>query len=298
MGLGLPLVLLLIPLVLMAGRARAQEPPPRIAVLEFQSVEIGRAEVAAASDQLHNELVNFQVFTVLDRDQIKAILGEMAFQQGGFTDPAQVQEVGKLLNVEYIVTGRITSFSGAYQVKAQLVRVETGEIVRSETVLHRGDFIDLLTEQMPLLAARLAQVEPKEVAAETSAPPPSAAATTPAAAPPPGTTARRRPGPMMIFGGGKPTWALMMGGMMLAGAAVISSQSSSGEDEDEDSGGTSQTLPVMMGLAGAGMIAFYIMSDSEPGTAYRPGGPPTAWAPPLLLAINPGEVRAGYSWRW
>jgi len=73
--------------------------------------------------------------------QEQTILGELAFQQEGFTDPSRATRAGQLLNVEYVVTGRITRLRDAYQVNAQMIDVKTGEIVRSESVVHRGEFV-------------------------------------------------------------------------------------------------------------------------------------------------------------
>jgi len=150
-------------------------PKPRIAVLEFESVGVSTAEAAAVSDQLRSDLVRQGHFTVVDRAQTQRVLGEMAFQQQGATDPNQAARIGKILNVEFIVAGRITALSGAYQVNSQLIRVETGVIERSESIVHQGPFLGLLSDNMSTIANRLAAVErPPSVASAAPAPPPAA----------------------------------------------------------------------------------------------------------------------------
>lgn len=132
---------------------------PRVAVLEFEGVGVQPAEAAAVTDQLRSDLVRLKVFTVLDRAQTQAVLDEMALQQTGITDPEQASKIGKLLNVQYIVTGRITALTNAYQVNAQMIRVETGVIEKSESILYQGHILGLLSDNIASIAARLGAVD-------------------------------------------------------------------------------------------------------------------------------------------
>lgn len=128
---------------------------PRIAVLEFKPEGIDASEAAAVSDRLRSSFVNLGAFTVLDREEIQSVLAELAFQQQGVTDANQAVEVGKLLNVQYIVTGRVRRLDDAYHVNTRMVDVRTGEIVRSEDIIYRGSIVGLLSENMDTIAARL-----------------------------------------------------------------------------------------------------------------------------------------------
>lgn len=130
----------------------------RIAVLEFNGIAASKAEVASATDQLRDDLIKQKAFTVLDRGQIDAVLGELAFQQKGVTDSKQAVEVGKLLNVEYIVTGRMTRLTGAYQLNVQIIEVKTARVADSQTLRLRGDILKLLDNMSPLAAKLTAAV--------------------------------------------------------------------------------------------------------------------------------------------
>jgi hypothetical protein len=66
------------------------------------------------------------------------------------TDASKATEIGKLLNVEFIIVGRLTRLQGAYQVNVQMVDVETATILRSETYRQRSNFLDLLDHLTPL----------------------------------------------------------------------------------------------------------------------------------------------------
>lgn len=273
-------------------RAQSEVAKPRVAVLEFQNMKADDSERAAATEQLRNELVNLKVYTVLDRAQTESVLGELAFQQGGFTDPSQVIEVGKLLNVEYIVTGRLTRLPNAYQVSAQIIRIATAEIIRSEVVIHLGDFLGLLAEQIPVVAARLAQVAvPTQKVVEVSPSTTKEAGTQPR--PPQRRTMMHGPWNWMSAGG-KPTWALLGGGMMLAGAAILASR----DQASDNSNGSPEVAPVMMAVAGVGMIVFYLISNGEPPTAGPLDNGMSLVGQSLIVELRGNRVRAGLRWNW
>jgi curli biogenesis system outer membrane secretion channel CsgG len=94
-----------------AGVAAAQD-KPRVAVIAFDNTTIwwGPQLGASAADQLTNKLVNSGAFTMLERDRIDAIAAEQALGQSGAITPSQITKVGHLLGVEYLVTGRLTTF--------------------------------------------------------------------------------------------------------------------------------------------------------------------------------------------
>lgn len=145
------------------AQSLAEEVKPRIAVLEFSGIGVSPAEVAAITDQMRTDLVNLRKFVMLDRTQTEKVIDELAFQQEGLTDSNQAAKIGKILNVEFIVTGRVTSLDGAYQVNSQMISVETGEIVRSASILYQGNILGLLSQNIATIAARLSQVEPPPV---------------------------------------------------------------------------------------------------------------------------------------
>lgn len=266
---------------------QGQETAPRIAVLEFQPVRADPAEATAAADQLRTELVNLHAFTMLDRTQTASILGELAFQQEGITDPAQATELGRLLNVQYIVTGRVTRLVGAYQVNVQMIDVQSGEIVRSESALHRGDFVGLLTAQMPGLAARLARVGTVPPPPIALSPPPPAETPYRSPAQPPRDTAPRRWPMMGMMGGLEDTWPLVVGGVMVMGAAVMAGHND-GENRD---------AAVGVAVIGVGLLGYYWINRTTTNSAEADHGP--TWPRPMLLVGLRNEgMGAGVAWRW
>ena len=268
--------------------AQAQQARPLVAVLQFQRVNTDEAEATATADQLRTELVNLQAFTVLERAQTESVLGELAFQQEGFTDPSRAAKAGQLLNVEYVVTGRLTKLQGAYQVNVQMTDVKTGEIVRSESALHRGDFVGLLSAQVPRLAARLARVEPT--------PPPSALSPPPAAPPqrplenlppPSRSDARRRWPGMGMMGGGSANWPLLVGGMMVMGGAMIAARSD-GENRD---------AALAVGVVGVGLLVYYWINRNTTDST-RADEDPARSRSIVLVDLRRDGMGGGIAWRW
>ena len=123
---------------------------PRIAVLKFENKADnqywwhGGAE--AMQDVFVTELVKSGKFRVIDRERLDALMSEKNLSLSGDLDPTTAVRVGKLLGVEYFLTGAVTEYgtdtaggSGfGVSVKrnkftaaanARIIDVETGEIL-------------------------------------------------------------------------------------------------------------------------------------------------------------------------
>lgn len=130
---------------------------PRVAVIGFDSTSPGYlwsidSELSkAATDLMINALVNTNRFRVFERNKLEAILQEQDFQvSSGRVDPSTAVKIGKMIGVDSIVTGSITSivFSksggitfGPVNLKKSVatvtiivraINVTTGEIIFSE----------------------------------------------------------------------------------------------------------------------------------------------------------------------
>jgi curli biogenesis system outer membrane secretion channel CsgG len=87
---------------------------PRIAVLEFKNKADnqwwyhGGAE--AAQDVFVTELVKSGKFRVVEREQLEALMKEKGLTLSGDVDPSTAVRVGKLLGVNYLLTGAVTEY--------------------------------------------------------------------------------------------------------------------------------------------------------------------------------------------
>lgn len=103
---------LLLTLPAAAVPAAEAAPKPRVAVIEFKNKAAqawGHAG-AAAQDILISELVRQEKYTVLDRERLSEVMQEKNLSLSGEIDPKTAIKAGKLLGVEYLVTGSITEF--------------------------------------------------------------------------------------------------------------------------------------------------------------------------------------------
>lgn len=106
------------PLVVALGLAAALLAPhalaakPRVAVIEFKDktpryyswYQSGEA----AQDMFVTELVKSGKYRVIDREQLDALMREKNLSLSGEVDPKTAVKAGKLLGVEYFVTGALT----------------------------------------------------------------------------------------------------------------------------------------------------------------------------------------------
>jgi curli biogenesis system outer membrane secretion channel CsgG len=148
------MVALAAPLLLAKGGDKSTK--PRIAVLEFKNKADNQwwwhGGAAAAQDVFVTELVKSGKFRVVDREALEALMREKNLTLSGDVDPKAAIRVGKLLGVNYLLTGAVTEYGvtdkGAHSsgigrlpgfsagkrefvaaMNARLIDTSTGEIV-------------------------------------------------------------------------------------------------------------------------------------------------------------------------
>jgi len=136
--------------VALAPAASAASDKPRIAVLEFKNKADNQwwysGGAAAAQDVFVTELVKSGKFRVVEREQLAALMEEKNLTLSGDVDPSTAVRIGKLLGVNYLLTGAVTEYGntnvggGGFGVSAgkkkfvaamnaRLIDTSTGEIV-------------------------------------------------------------------------------------------------------------------------------------------------------------------------
>lgn len=87
---------------------------PRIAVIEFKNKADNQwwyhGGAAAAQDVFVTELVKSGKFRVVEREQLAALMEEKNLTLSGDVDPKTAVRVGKLLGVNYLLTGAVTEY--------------------------------------------------------------------------------------------------------------------------------------------------------------------------------------------
>ena len=128
-----------------------------LAVMDFSGMGISGGEAQALTERLRVELFNEGSFKLLERGMMETILQEQGFQQTGCVDSECLVEVGKLIGVEWMVSGSISQVGNVISVSAKIFAVGTGEIVGSASYDARGDIGDLMMGGMKRVARELSQ---------------------------------------------------------------------------------------------------------------------------------------------
>lgn len=100
----------------------------------MEAREVSAMEAATVADFLRTELINSQVFVVLERSNMAKVLAEQRFQQTGCTTTECAVQMGKILNVQSMLVGSFSKALNMYYINARLVDVESGAAVVAETV--------------------------------------------------------------------------------------------------------------------------------------------------------------------
>ena len=111
------------------------------------------------TDRLRQELFKTDVFKVMERGEMSAILDEIGFQMTGCTSNECVVEAGKILGVNYMISGTVGKLGEMHTITLRLISVETSEIIKMETIDHIGPIEEILTLKMKEIVRKLAGIE-------------------------------------------------------------------------------------------------------------------------------------------
>lgn len=70
-----------------------------------------------------------KAFTLVERANLQAILGELELQLSGLADEENAAKAGRLLGADYLVTGTLFRSPERYEIFLKLLRVETAEVL-------------------------------------------------------------------------------------------------------------------------------------------------------------------------
>ncbi|MFA5858071.1 MAG: CsgG/HfaB family protein [Elusimicrobiota bacterium] len=158
------LIICLSIVVLCFNNAYSENQKLNIAVADFNARNVSELDSAAISDLVRTELVRLDSYNVVDRGNMEKILAEQKFQLQNCTDQECIIKMGRLLNVEKIVTGYVIKIEGVYQISISFVNVETGKIEQSERMrcINTRDFAKL-TENLVLKLTRKDEVSQSNI---------------------------------------------------------------------------------------------------------------------------------------
>ncbi len=105
---------------------------PRIGVLPFadtntQAKNEGYGE--AISGMLMTDLINGNIFQVIERSEIDKMMKELAFQISGAVDANTAKQIGAILGVDILVFGTVAKFDELVETDIRLVEPSHGEAI-------------------------------------------------------------------------------------------------------------------------------------------------------------------------
>ena len=130
-----------------------------IALMDFKGNDVSESTCQAMTDAASTMLVNCGRFTVAERERIRTILEQLAFEQSGMTEEAV--KIGKMLNVQKLIFGNISLTGKTYQINISLVDVEKAEreIQENHRFAGREDYLidevekvmEIIIDNIPLV---------------------------------------------------------------------------------------------------------------------------------------------------
>lgn len=134
----------------------------RVAVMDFENkAQYGGWRVGqGASDILTTELAKTGKFSVMERNKLASVMKEQDMGASGRFDPATAARIGKIIGVEYIITGAVTEYGQSASggggggvrvgkkgyhasVDVRMVDATTGEIVFADSATASKSSMDV-----------------------------------------------------------------------------------------------------------------------------------------------------------
>ena len=117
-----------------------------VAVLDFEGLGISQIESAVVTSRLRTELVVVGAITLIERGAMEQILTEQDFQLSGCTSNECAVEVGRLLNVSFMLAGTIGKIGSLYTIDTRIIDIETGSITGTLSRDYTGSIEGLIGE--------------------------------------------------------------------------------------------------------------------------------------------------------
>jgi len=124
---------------------------PRIAILQLERENVTDLEASIVEHFLRSSFVNAGMYQVLDRNNMDKILKEQSMNGYGILSERDVAQMGRILNVQQIVTGSLMKLNSEFLIEVRLVDVETSSIHCSRTGTCSNN------RQLPVMARRMVE---------------------------------------------------------------------------------------------------------------------------------------------
>lgn len=134
--------------------AQTESPRERIAVIEFEGVEVEPGEAGAITERLRQTIRWLNRYQVLTRRETEEPLSQADLDVRDCADNDCFIKAGKLLDVRRVLAGQVRSYGRISFIYGKVIDVMTGEVVTSFSAKTRG-ISDVYADGVPLLIENL-----------------------------------------------------------------------------------------------------------------------------------------------
>ena len=126
-----------------------------IAIIDFEGIGVTEDEAKVLTHRLTSELINLEVYQVVERTKMKSLLDEQKFQYSGCVSIKCAVQIGMMIGAKYMVVGSISKLGSSLSIDSRLLNVETSEAYYSGSYSHKGGIDGLLNVGMKSIAHQL-----------------------------------------------------------------------------------------------------------------------------------------------
>lgn len=151
----------MLPAFLLAATLAASAPPtkPVVTVLYFDN-NTGHADLdvlrKGLADMIITDLVAWDGVSVVEREKLESLFGELKLQKTKHFDPATAAKVGKLIGARYLLTGAIGTSGEELRLDARLIEADRSKVVATASARGPRDKVfDLEQRLVEQLAASI-----------------------------------------------------------------------------------------------------------------------------------------------
>ncbi|MCX7935122.1 MAG: serine/threonine-protein kinase, partial [Planctomycetota bacterium] len=143
--------------------AAAALAPLRMAAMPFSASETGSAQSNLADgtgDLIATRLAERKCFEIVERVQVQKILANLNLENTKHFDPKTAGRIGRMLGVDYLITGAVQEAGGRYRLSAKRLAAETGEVLENAVL----DGTDIFALQDRLAQELVQKIQATELA--------------------------------------------------------------------------------------------------------------------------------------
>jgi TolB-like protein len=109
--------------------------PPQVGVLDFEPRGIPTSLSQRFTEDFRNELKKANLAQVIDRGTLLSTLEDRGFERSNCNTDYCEALIGRLLDVQFIISGSIVYSDSVYTIDMNMVSVNTGSIEKSKTMV-------------------------------------------------------------------------------------------------------------------------------------------------------------------